>query len=209
MKFIDTDKSDLQNCPAAVDMETGDVYINRDVWDDYTESEKQFIIQHEIGHYEQQTDSETLSDQYALKQNFGKVKKSLKSSFTALDKAGVKDDERYTELYREALAIDAENGNPVAAIELNNIKSVNKPKNQEKMKNRPTQITYITGNTPKNKQRVTRRNFCRADGNSTESSNSQSHSHKKNGIVVSDHYFSYTNILLFAIALILIIKLKK
>ena len=107
MNIIYTDSGELQNCPAAVDMETGDLLVNLDVWDKYTEAEKQFIIGHELGHFKLDTDSEIRSDEYSLKRNFGKIRKSLKSSFTALEKTNVRDENRWDALYENALQIDA------------------------------------------------------------------------------------------------------
>ena len=118
MRIIYTDSGELQSCPAAVDMETGDLLVNLDVWDQYTEAEKRFIIGHELGHYKLDTDSEIEADKYALERNFGKINKSLKSSFTALEKSNVNNEERWNALYENALEIDAEHGNDLAANEL-------------------------------------------------------------------------------------------
>lgn len=212
MKFIDTDSSDLQDCPAAVDMDTGDIYINRDVWDKYTESEKQFIIQHELGHYNQQTDSEEDSDLYALRQNFGKVKKSLKSSFSALEKAGVKSEKRIGSLWKNALTIDANNGNETARKELAKLNLEHFNQKSNKMRQKQGNVTFIgrpaTVRTKNKVQATVRRGFCRADGDEN-SENKGGKQHKTNGISISGYYFSFTNLLLVTIALILIIKLKK
>ncbi len=212
MKFIDTDSSDLQDCPAAVDMDTGDIYINRDVWDKYTESEKQFILQHESGHYNRQTDSEEESDLYALRQNFGKVKKSLKSSFSALEKAGVKSKKRIDSLWRNALTIDAKNGNETARKELAKLNLEHFNQKSNKMRQKQGGVTFIgrpgTVKTGKSKRQIAvRRGFCRADGDENNEKQGEK-KHKCNGISISGYYFSFTNILLVTIALILIFKKK-
>ena len=126
-------------------MDTGDIYINRDVWDRYTDAERKFIIQHELGHYRRQTDSETEADLYALNANFGKVYRSLKSSFTAMEKSGISSQSRWDTLYENALRIDAEHGNDEAAEELERIKSNKLLKNQNIMTKqyKKSQITYI------------------------------------------------------------------
>lgn len=211
MKFIDTDSSDLQDCPAAVDMDTGDIYINQDVWDQYTESEKQFILQHELGHYNQQTDSEEDSDLYALKQNFGKVKKSLKSSFSALEKAGVKSEKRIGSLWKNALTIDANNGNETARKELAKLNLEHFNQKSNKMRQKQGNVTFIgrpaTQETETNRRQIAvRRGFCRADGDEENSENKSGKKHKANGITISGYYFSFTNLLLVSIALILIFK---
>lgn len=211
-----TDSSDLQDCPAAVDMETGDIWINTDVWDNYTESEQQFILQHELGHYNIPTDYEEEADEYALLHNFGKVNKSLKSSLSALEKANVASEQRWATLYKKALEIDADHGNAKAEKELKRIQSNNyEHKNYFIMRNQPGKITYIMpGNIYEGKKVNVRRNFNRADGEETitppaevRTGNTQ-RPHKTNGITLGNYYLSFTNILLAAIVVILLSKMK-
>lgn len=203
-----TDSRDLDTCPAAVDMETGDIWINRDVWDQYTEAEQQFILQHERGHYNIPTDYEEEADAYALQQNFGKIRKSLRSSFTALEKANVLSKKRWNSLYKNALEIDAENGNEKAEKELKEKYQSNnyQQKKQKTMRNYPGQITYIQPNYRKAERTTTV--IRRADGNENQTSGNTQKSHKTNGIVLGNYYLSFTNILLIAIVLIMITKLK-
>lgn len=220
--LFETDSSRLQNCPAEVDMVTGDIYINTDVWDGYTEAEKRFIIGHESGHYALQTGSEQEADAYALEQNFGQIRDSLRSSFTALDKADVENEARWNALYINALEIDARNGNTRAANELKKLS--NKPmKKQNKMRSYPGQVTYIQpAQQPDQNQRTYNMRRFSADGGegaadggegaatetpTTGKGNTQKQ-HKTNGIAVGSMYFSFTNIMLVAIAIILIIKLN-
>ena len=203
--FIDTDSTELQSCPAAVDMETGDVYINRDVWDRYTEAEQRFIIEHELGHYYQQTDSETEADLYALNANFGKVYKSLKSSFTAVEKAGVDDEYRWTNLYENALQIDADNGNPDAQEELERIKSINQNQlNQTVMtkRNHSSQITYIQPMVA-----AGRVNSFDGQEPGLEVESGLKNACRPCGITIGNCYVRLTDILLGIIAIILISKL--
>lgn len=213
--LFETDSSRLQNCPAEVDMVTGDIYINTDVWDGYTEAEKRFIIGHESGHYALQTGSEQEADAYALEQNFGQIRDSLRSSFTALDKADVENEERWNSLYIKALEIDARNGNTRAANELKKLS--NKPmKKQNKMRSYPGQVTYIQpAQQPAQNQRTYNVRRFRADGGEgadtetpTTGKGDPKKQHKTNGIAVGSMYFSFTNIMLVAIAIILIIKLN-
>lgn len=213
--LFETDSSRLQNCPAEVDMVTGDIYINTDVWDGYTEAEKRFIIGHESGHYALQTGSEQEADAYALEQNFGQIRDSLRSSFTALDKADVENEARWNALYITALEIDARHGNTRAANELKKLS--NKPmKKQNKMRSYPGQVTYIQpAQQPAQNQRTYNVRRFSADGGEgadTETPTTGKGDPKKqlktNGIAVGSMYFSFTNIMLVAIAIILIVKLN-
>lgn len=209
--LFETDSVRLQNCPAEVDMETGDIWINTDVWDGYTEAEKRFILQHEAGHYAMQTGSEQEADAYALEQNFGQICDSLRSSFTALDKADVNNEERWNALYINALEIDARNGNTRAANELKQL-SNNQMKNQKKMRTTPGQITYIQPETLAPQTRTYNVRHSRADGGEaaepTTTKGSTQKQHMTNGITVGGMYFSFTNIMLVAIAIILLVKIQ-
>lgn len=211
MRIIYTDSGELQSCPAAVDMETGDLLVNLDVWDQYTEAEKRFITGHELGHYKLDTDSEIEADKYALERNFGKINKSLKSSFTALEKSNVNNEERWNALYENALEIDAEHGNDLAANELKKIHYKNK-KQAKIMRTIPGQITYIQ---PDDYRSAIRNNFCREDGGEGEvtppvviEQGNQRRGHLTNGVNLGNFYMSFTNILLLVIAVILIVKLR-
>lgn len=210
--LFETDSAYLQNCPAEVDMETGDIWINTDVWDDYTEAEKRFILQHEAGHYALQTGSELEADAYALEQNFGQIRDSLRSSFTALNKADVNNEARWNALYINALEIDARNGNTRAAKELK-ILSNNQMKNQNKMRTTPGQITYIQPETLAPQTRTYNVRRFRADGGEgadtdTTTNRKTQKQHMTNGITVGGMYFSFTNIMLVAIAIILLVKIN-
>lgn len=196
---IYTDSSDLQNCPAAVDMCTGDIYINEDVWPYYTDSEKQFIIQHEMGHYRQNTDSEIESDLYALRKNFGKYHKSLKSAFTSLEKAGVRSRKRLDALYLNALSIDAENGGERAERELKRLQLSNKYKSEMKSYSKVGAVNFGTEEVRKKmgSPRYYLTGSNRADG-----------CEMKDYLRIGDTCVSYTNLLLAAISVILLFKLK-
>lgn len=109
--FKEVDKSVLGDCPASVDMATGDISINKDVWHRYDDFEKRFIIEHEKGHYNQRTDSEIASDKYALEQMYGKYPHSLKRTLKTLCKVNLPNTKRYAELYKNALKLDIERNN--------------------------------------------------------------------------------------------------
>lgn len=190
-----TDASVLGRCPASVNMQTGVVTINQSVWHNYDNFEKSFVIMHEMGHYKLQTDSEYEADAYALRHVYKTAPRSLKRSLQALCKIGVIDHTRLDRLYREALKLDASDGNEIAAIELQQIK--------EQYFNHQNPITMTKNRSQENypaKRNITPdvRVIRRADGEKC--------GHGMNGLHIGDWYFSFTNILLMAIFLILLTR---
>lgn len=187
MQYRYVTSAELGDCPAAVDCDEGMLLVNRDVWNRYDEFERRFLIAHEEGHYYLDTDDETEADIYALRQVAGTAPKSLARSIETLLKVGVLDEGRYYRLYEEALRIDGEMGNPEAAKELRKIQKQNK----------------------KSKSMKTRR-YYRADGEEPEAENTRKPNteHLPNGVHVAGYYFSFTNILLIAIGVMLYVKLK-
>ena len=113
-KYVDA--SVLGRCPASVDMRTGFISINRSVWGSYDNFEKAFVIMHEIGHYVLDTDSEYEADAYALRHVYKTAPRSLKRSLQTLCKIRVIDHSRLDNLYKEALKLDAADGNEIAEI---------------------------------------------------------------------------------------------
>lgn len=195
VKAIYVDSSVLGTCPASVDMLTGVVSINRDVWNRYDNFEKAFVIMHEVGHYVLDTDSEYEADAYALKHVYRTAPRSLKRSLQTLQKINVVDTGRLNALYQEALKLDAADGNPIAAIELERISEnqyFNLKKSRKMTKNRG-QETYFSKKSETPKVRVVRR----ADGG-------EKCGHGLNGVHIGGYYLSFTNLLLIAIALILL-----
>lgn len=118
MKYRWTDSSELQRCPAAIDMETGTILLNRDVWGNYDNFQQRFIIEHEIAHYNHPDYTEAEVDRVALHKVAGTARKSLKRAVATLYQVGVTDDSRIEALYMEALKIDAKYGNKQARQEL-------------------------------------------------------------------------------------------
>ena len=84
----------LGKCPAAIDMRTGVISINKSVWDSYDKFEKFFVIYHELGHYVLDTDSEYEADAYALRHVYKTAPRSLKRSLQTLMKIRVIDSRR-------------------------------------------------------------------------------------------------------------------
>ena len=84
--YVDASGIPMGSCPACVDMETGVISINRDVWDRFDRFEKNFILFHEIGHYDLDTDSEYEADEYALRHVYKSAPRSLKRALQTLYK---------------------------------------------------------------------------------------------------------------------------
>lgn len=199
--YIDAMGMTMGSCPASVDMDSGIISINKSVWDRYDKFEKQFILWHEIGHYELDTDSEYEADEYALKHVYKSAPRSLKRSLQTLYKIRVVDGARLDNLYRAALELDAADGNQYAELELENIYNSNNysTKKQKTMTNPTANETYLGKRNIKNRARV----VLRADGEDAPAEKS----HKTNGIKLGGMYFSFTNILL--IVLIGVVLFKK
>jgi hypothetical protein len=116
--------------PASVEMDSGTIILNKDVFPKYDKFTQNFILQHEKGHFNLQTDDESKADVYALKKLYGKTNRSLKKSLIAISKFLPENDPRIEKLYKETLLIDwKKNGNKKALKELNifdmNIKKSN------------------------------------------------------------------------------------
>lgn len=193
--------NELGTCPASVQMDNGLIEINADVWDKYSDFEKSFIIEHEIGHFKLKTDNETEADIYALHRVYKTVPGSLKKSLETLYKIGVITGDRLENLYKEALRIDVlDNRNENAKIELKKL-GVNHMNNKRS-----------TGKSP-----FVKLNTNRADGANPTTSNptiAQIMPHrffpksgtKKTGVVVGDHFLSYNVILLIVMLGLMIFK---
>lgn len=184
----------LGTCPAAVDMQTGLISINRSVWDRYDNFEKSFVIYHELGHYMLDTDSEYEADAYALRHVYKTAPRSLKRSLQTLLKIKVIDSRRLERLYAEALKLDAADGNKDAVLELERINTNSFNQKTNIMRNFAGQETYLQKNQRTPDVKIIRR----ADGDNK--------SHKTNGVKIGNMYFSFTNILLMALIIVVLLK---
>lgn len=119
--------SSMGRNPASVEMDSGTIILNKDIFPNYDEFTKKFIVEHEKGHYNLQTDDESKCDTYALQKLYGKTNRSLKKSVIALSKFLPDNDPRIEKLYKETLLIDWKlNKNKKALKELSmNIKKSN------------------------------------------------------------------------------------
>lgn len=115
----------MYGTPAAVSHQSGILYINDELFDRLTPFQKEFVKQHEIGHYRKQTHDEFEADRYAFNKLAGKYKRSLKQSIGTLEAILDGDDaehaKRIEHMYELALKWDAAHGNLAAAQELENI----------------------------------------------------------------------------------------
>ena len=92
--------------PASVNMLTGDILLNMDVFPHLNPFTQRFIIEHEKAHFNQQTDSEYLADKTALNRLYKTENQSLKKSVRALADFLSDDNDRVETIYYEALKID-------------------------------------------------------------------------------------------------------
>lgn len=108
--------------PASVEMDTGTIILNRDVFPKYPKFTQLFILEHERGHYKLSTDNEAEADAYALNKLYKSTNKSLKKSMKAITDFLSVNDPRVISLYKKALIIDSKyNNNKKAKEELKNI----------------------------------------------------------------------------------------
>jgi hypothetical protein len=108
--------------PASVEMNTGNIILNRDVFPKYPKFTQQFILEHERGHFNIPTDNEAEADLYALKKLYKSTGKSLKKTMQAITDFLDNNDPRVMRMYQECLKIDVvDNKNEKAVLELENL----------------------------------------------------------------------------------------
>lgn len=74
----------IGSTPAKVNRETGEIFLNSNVWNDLPQPYQAFIIAHEIGHFQRQTTNELEADHYAFEQIAGTFPESLKNTVRVL-----------------------------------------------------------------------------------------------------------------------------
>ncbi|MCL1867429.1 MAG: ImmA/IrrE family metallo-endopeptidase [Paludibacter sp.] len=133
LKTIYTDKYDIVgDSPAVIveSLQTGHavIYLNKNIFPRLTPFQQKFVVQHEIGHYLLDTDSEIAADTYAFDALAGTEFQSLKQSIAAIyDIIPVMNGGRVPRLksmVENALEWDYINGNNIAGEELARIKSM-------------------------------------------------------------------------------------
>ena len=75
----------MEDTPAAMDRETGQMYINPKRFFALTPFQREFVKLHEKGHYVLNTDSELAADEYAFKHLAGTQFRSLKQCIECLE----------------------------------------------------------------------------------------------------------------------------
>ncbi len=120
--------ADIGSSPASVNRRTGDILLNERTFDNIEKDIQDFILEHEKGHFVEQTSNEITADSYASSHYFGTRKKSLKKSLGALGNflnvdGNAVHNERYFYQLKRALAYDyAMNNNEKALIGLQKLK---------------------------------------------------------------------------------------
>ncbi len=96
--------------PARTNIQTGDIEINAARWTQLTPEEREFVLQHEIGHYKGQTFDEVRADRYALRQLALKKPYSLINYLNAVSNISYGDPLRVMAAQRDTLEIAAAQG---------------------------------------------------------------------------------------------------
>lgn len=105
--------------PARVDVRSGVIEINDARWRTLSDEQKAFVLQHEVGHYKEQTLDEVKADQYALRQLALKKPYSLRDYLNAVDEVSYGDEQRVNQAKLDVLRIAADNGSENARKLLN------------------------------------------------------------------------------------------
>lgn len=100
--------------PARVNVRTGDIEINSARWAELSGEEREFVLQHEIGHYKRKTFDELSADEYALSKIALKKPYSLINYLNAVDKISYSNPARVSAAQFNTLKIAAANGSKEA-----------------------------------------------------------------------------------------------
>lgn len=100
--------------PARVNVRTGDIEINSARWAELSGEEREFVLQHEIGHYKRKTFDEISADEYALSKLALKKPYSLINYLNAVDKISYSNPVRVSAAQFNTLKIAAANGSEEA-----------------------------------------------------------------------------------------------
>lgn len=106
MKVLWGDYDLMGTNPASVNMQTGDILLNMNVFPYLDPFTQKMIVEHEKAHFDLQTDSEEEADRTALKKLYKTESRSLKKGVKALADFLGDDDNRIETIYNEALKID-------------------------------------------------------------------------------------------------------
>lgn len=84
-KTIYQSDGEMSDTPAAIDRGTGTLFINRTLYDKLTKFQRKFVILHERGHYELNTDIEEEADAFAFDHLVGTEHRSMKQMIETLE----------------------------------------------------------------------------------------------------------------------------
>jgi hypothetical protein len=120
---------DLGSTPARVNRFTGEIQINNRYFDRMPDFRKKFIIEHEKGHFLQNTRDEFKADRYAFKKLAGSAPRSLKESVFSISKVltfrNPQHMDRLIKVIEMALEYDSvNNNNPLAQQALDQLKTL-------------------------------------------------------------------------------------
>lgn len=179
----------LGNSPAAVNMRTGRIALNSDLWDQYDAIEQDWIINHELGHYKYASDDELIADNFATKKTNIALSKVLK----ILKKIGA-NQERINNINKQI-----KNNKDMMRQSIGNSPFV---------PNKAMSYADGGGTTENNQTDEERRQAALALMLRSAANNTPSLKTQKKGIVISDFYLSFEVIALVAVAVVLFLKLK-
>ena len=100
--------------PARCEVATGRIEINRQMWDVLSDRQREYVIEHEKGHYYRQTFNELEADKYALELLALKKKNSLWNYVQSVRSISHGDRRRCRAAEKGALEIAANNGSSQA-----------------------------------------------------------------------------------------------
>lgn len=100
--------------PARCEVATGRIEINRQMWDVLTDQQREYVLEHEKGHYYRQTFDEVEADKYALQQLALKRPNSLWNYVLSVRSISRGDSRRVRAAEKGALEVAANNGSSQA-----------------------------------------------------------------------------------------------
>lgn len=186
INFVDEKITGIGN-PAQADLNTQEIFINKNIWGKFSNAEKAFIVEHEKGHILLPTECESLADHYAYMKTHSTNKNAFRDAISALKKAGASPYRMQT-LYK--LATNEElidmtpkqntSDNPLFKSSKQNFVS----KKERNMKAKKSKKHNFDGSTTTN----------------------YSKNNKVNGFAIGGMYFSLTNIFLALILFVLTVQ---
>lgn len=102
--------------PARCNIKTGQIEINARRWKELSPETKDFVLQHEIGHYKYHTFDEVKADQYALSQLALQKPYSLRDYLNSVNEVSYGNPKRVNQAKLDVLQIAAENGSEEAKM---------------------------------------------------------------------------------------------